>query len=163
MSSFILLFISHCLLHYLSFFVAVYSVFVKCLYVHTVCFYVGLCVCFMWQALMQAHDSVAVQEMAEENVTQYLGETVKLVRLEKARDTPLVRHQLLVFFQPQACYFHIFFTFFTVSQPFKLLYALKSTCEYCTTKGKAENLRWVFVYPQNNRAAKHLLVLVPDI
>ncbi|XP_020483997.1 MAGUK p55 subfamily member 5b isoform X1 [Labrus bergylta] len=41
------------------------------------------------QALMQAHDSVAVQEMGEENVTQYLGETVKLVRLEKARDTPL--------------------------------------------------------------------------
>uniref|UniRef100_A0A667ZW13 Protein PALS1 n=1 Tax=Myripristis murdjan TaxID=586833 RepID=A0A667ZW13_9TELE len=42
------------------------------------------------QALMQAHDSVAVQEMAEmENVSQYLGETVKLVRLEKARDTPL--------------------------------------------------------------------------
>uniref|UniRef100_UPI0037E8F4D2 MAGUK p55 subfamily member 5b isoform X2 n=1 Tax=Semicossyphus pulcher TaxID=241346 RepID=UPI0037E8F4D2 len=38
---------------------------------------------------LQAHDSVAVQEMAEENVTQYLGETVKLVRLEKARDTPL--------------------------------------------------------------------------
>lgn len=41
------------------------------------------------QALMQAHDSVAVQEMAEESVTQYLGETVKLVRLEKTRDTPL--------------------------------------------------------------------------
>uniref|UniRef100_A0A672G2B7 Protein PALS1 n=1 Tax=Salarias fasciatus TaxID=181472 RepID=A0A672G2B7_SALFA len=41
------------------------------------------------QALMQAHDSVAGQEMAEESVTQYLGETVKLVRLEKARDTPL--------------------------------------------------------------------------
>ncbi|CAG03545.1 unnamed protein product, partial [Tetraodon nigroviridis] len=41
------------------------------------------------QALMQAHDSVAVQEMAEESVAQYLGETVKLVRLEKARDTPL--------------------------------------------------------------------------
>ncbi|XP_067338129.1 MAGUK p55 subfamily member 5b isoform X2 [Channa argus] len=38
---------------------------------------------------LQAHDSVAVQEMAEEHVTQYLGETVKLVRLEKARDTPL--------------------------------------------------------------------------
>ncbi|XP_029351677.1 MAGUK p55 subfamily member 5b isoform X2 [Echeneis naucrates] len=38
---------------------------------------------------LQAHDSVAGQEMAEENVTQYLGETVKLVRLEKARDTPL--------------------------------------------------------------------------
>lgn len=45
----------------------------------------------MWQALMQIHDSVAVQEMEEENVTQYLGETVKLVRLEKTRDTPLVR------------------------------------------------------------------------
>uniref|UniRef100_A0A096LUQ0 Protein PALS1 n=1 Tax=Poecilia formosa TaxID=48698 RepID=A0A096LUQ0_POEFO len=41
------------------------------------------------QALMQAHDSVAVQEIAEESVTQYLGETVKLVRLQKARDTPL--------------------------------------------------------------------------
>lgn len=39
---------------------------------------------------MQAHDNVAVQEMAEESVAQYLGETVKLVRLEKARDTPLV-------------------------------------------------------------------------
>lgn len=39
---------------------------------------------------MQAHDSVAVQEMAEESVAQYLGDTVKLVRLEKARDTPLV-------------------------------------------------------------------------
>ncbi|XP_070705187.1 MAGUK p55 subfamily member 5b isoform X2 [Pempheris klunzingeri] len=38
---------------------------------------------------LQAHDSVAVQEMAEESTTQYLGETVKLVRLEKARDTPL--------------------------------------------------------------------------
>lgn len=45
------------------------------------------------QALMQAHDSVAVQEMAEESVTQYLGETVKLVRLEKTRDTPLVGQQ----------------------------------------------------------------------
>uniref|UniRef100_A0AAQ6AJU0 Protein PALS1 n=1 Tax=Amphiprion ocellaris TaxID=80972 RepID=A0AAQ6AJU0_AMPOC len=41
------------------------------------------------EALMQAHDSVAVQETAEENVTQYLGETVKLVRLDKTRDTPL--------------------------------------------------------------------------
>lgn len=46
---------------------------------------------FNVQALMQAHDSVAVQEMAEESVAQYLGETVKLVRLEKALDTPLVR------------------------------------------------------------------------
>ncbi|XP_053301017.1 MAGUK p55 subfamily member 5b isoform X1 [Pleuronectes platessa] len=41
------------------------------------------------QALMQAHDNVAVKDMAEENETQYLGETVKLVRLEKALDTPL--------------------------------------------------------------------------
>lgn len=39
---------------------------------------------------MHAHDSVAVQEMAEESVAQYLGDTVKLVRLEKARDIPLV-------------------------------------------------------------------------
>ncbi|XP_075940023.1 MAGUK p55 subfamily member 5b [Anarhichas minor] len=38
---------------------------------------------------LQAHDSVAGQEMAEESLTQYIGETVKLVRLEKARDTPL--------------------------------------------------------------------------
>ncbi|XP_026174990.1 MAGUK p55 subfamily member 5b isoform X4 [Mastacembelus armatus] len=50
------------------------------------------------QALMQVHDSVAGQEMAEENVTQYLGETVKLVRLEKARDTPLQQmHGTLTF------------------------------------------------------------------
>ncbi|XP_037304983.2 MAGUK p55 subfamily member 5b isoform X1 [Pungitius pungitius] len=41
------------------------------------------------QALMQAHDSVAGQEEPEENLTQYIGETVKLVRLVKARDTPL--------------------------------------------------------------------------
>ncbi|XP_077367653.1 MAGUK p55 subfamily member 5b [Festucalex cinctus] len=41
------------------------------------------------QALMQAHDSLAVQEMAEDNVIQYLGETVKMVRLHKTRDTPL--------------------------------------------------------------------------
>ncbi|MEQ2178073.1 hypothetical protein GOODEAATRI_010165 [Goodea atripinnis] len=41
------------------------------------------------EALMQAHDIVAVQELTEESVTQYLGETVKLVRLQKARDTPL--------------------------------------------------------------------------
>lgn len=49
---------------------------------------------------MQAHDSVAVREMAEENVTQYLGETVKLVRLEKARDTPLVSCHLVFFESP---------------------------------------------------------------
>ncbi|TDH00578.1 hypothetical protein EPR50_G00189760 [Perca flavescens] len=38
---------------------------------------------------LQAHDSVAGQEMSEEDVVEYHGETVKLVRLEKARDTPL--------------------------------------------------------------------------
>lgn len=58
----------------------------------------------MQQALMQAHDSVAVQEMAEESVAQYLGETVKLVQLEKTRDTPLVRHQ--------ACFFSFVCVFF---------------------------------------------------
>ncbi|XP_031178373.1 MAGUK p55 subfamily member 5b isoform X4 [Sander lucioperca] len=41
------------------------------------------------EALMQAHDSVAGQEMSEEDVVEYHGETVKLVRLEKSRDTPL--------------------------------------------------------------------------
>ncbi|XP_024912736.1 MAGUK p55 subfamily member 5-A isoform X1 [Cynoglossus semilaevis] len=41
------------------------------------------------QALVQAHDSVAEQESAEGHVTQYLGETVKVVRLEKTCDTPL--------------------------------------------------------------------------
>lgn len=83
---------------------------------------VCVCVCLMWQALMQAHDSVAVQEMAEENVTQYLGETVKLVRLQKARDTPLVRrhHCYLVLL---LCAY-IFLYFFTASKPFKSFYAL---------------------------------------
>uniref|UniRef100_A0A8C7RWJ8 Protein PALS1 n=1 Tax=Oncorhynchus mykiss TaxID=8022 RepID=A0A8C7RWJ8_ONCMY len=45
-----------------------------------------------FQALMQAHDSVAEQELEpdpEERLIQYLGETVKLVRLEKASDIPL--------------------------------------------------------------------------
>ncbi|MBN3298780.1 protein PALS1 [Amia ocellicauda] len=51
------------------------------------------------QALMQAHDQVAEQEMQPEpvpmeegpyeTVTQYGGETVKVVRIEKARDIPL--------------------------------------------------------------------------
>ncbi|KAG9336077.1 hypothetical protein JZ751_002424 [Albula glossodonta] len=51
------------------------------------------------QALMQAHDTVAEQEMKPEplgpndgpceTLTQYGGETVKIVRLEKARDIPL--------------------------------------------------------------------------
>lgn len=43
---------------------------------------------------MQAHGSVAGQEVAEDDSTQYIGESVKLVRLEKARDTPLVRRRL---------------------------------------------------------------------
>lgn len=54
-----------------------------------------LCVLCPSQALMQAHDSVAEQELEpdpEERLIQYLGETVKLVRLEKASDIPLVSH-----------------------------------------------------------------------
>lgn len=50
---------------------------------------VPVCV-LLWQALMQVHDTVAVQELPEEHISQYVGDTVKLVRLEKARDTPLV-------------------------------------------------------------------------
>lgn len=72
---------------------------------------------------MQAHDGVAVQEMGEENVTQYLGETVKLVRLEKARDTPLVRlyESLLEHCTISVCrlHFHSFTALLTV---FKVLY-----------------------------------------
>lgn len=50
---------------------------------------------------MLAHDSVAEQEMqleplvssvnASETLTQWGGETVKIVRIEKAKDIPLVR------------------------------------------------------------------------
>lgn len=53
------------------------------------------------QALMLAHDSVAEQEMQLEPVgpldspcetlTQWGGETVRIVRIEKAKDIPLVR------------------------------------------------------------------------
>lgn len=86
-----LLIISRCLLPVFSVCVRVPLCVLCILFV-----YMCLSVCSMWQALMQAHDGVAVQEMAEENVTQYLGETVKLVRLEKARDTPLVRRRALV-------------------------------------------------------------------
>lgn len=61
------------------------------------------------QALLLAHDKVAEQEMqlepiAEERVYesigQYGGETVKIVRIEKARDIPLVSaaHVLLRLF-----------------------------------------------------------------
>uniref|UniRef100_A0A8B9LHW4 Protein PALS1 n=1 Tax=Astyanax mexicanus TaxID=7994 RepID=A0A8B9LHW4_ASTMX len=42
------------------------------------------------QALMEAHDCVAERELEPEfSLAQYGGETVKLVRLEKARDIPL--------------------------------------------------------------------------
>lgn len=50
---------------------------------------------------MMAHDSVAEQEMqleplvpslnSSETLTQWGGETVKIVRIEKAKDIPLVR------------------------------------------------------------------------
>lgn len=51
------------------------------------------------QALLLAHDKVAEQEMQPEPMTEekiyenvglYGGETVKIVRIEKARDIPLV-------------------------------------------------------------------------
>lgn len=51
------------------------------------------------QALLLAHDKVAEQEMQLEPITDervyesighYGGETVKIVRIEKARDIPLV-------------------------------------------------------------------------
>ncbi|KAK0132208.1 MAGUK p55 subfamily member 5-A [Merluccius polli] len=52
------------------------------------------------QALLLAHDSVAEREMQLEPVsppgetlTQWGGETVKIVRIEKARDIPLVRQR----------------------------------------------------------------------
>lgn len=53
----------------------------------------------LYQALLLAHDKVAEQEMQPEPVTDeriyenfglYGGETVKIVRIEKARDIPLV-------------------------------------------------------------------------
>lgn len=52
------------------------------------------------QALLQAHDGVAEREMEPESdplegetVAQWGGETVKIVRIEKARDVPLVRRR----------------------------------------------------------------------
>lgn len=52
---------------------------------------------------MLAHDSVAEQEMQPEpmgphdspceTLTQWGGETVKIVRIEKAKDVPLVRNR----------------------------------------------------------------------
>lgn len=50
------------------------------------------------QSLLLAHDSIAEREMQPEplpaegeTLTQWGGETVKIVRIEKARDIPLVR------------------------------------------------------------------------
>lgn len=106
----------------------------------------------MWQALMQAHDSVAVQEMqAEENVTQYLGETVKLVRLEKARDTPLVRRLSVPLWTRAAC-----FTVSSVSSP-----VFKKRCVYSQPSPPSTTHIYhlgVSVYPQTNGAVKCLSV-----
>lgn len=55
------------------------------------------CACACAQSLLLTHDSIAEMEMqleplpAEgEMLTQWGGETVKIVRIEKARDIPLV-------------------------------------------------------------------------
>ena len=55
-------------------------------------------VCLYVQASLLAHDGVAEREMqlepvspSGETLTQWGGETVKIVRIEKARDIPLVR------------------------------------------------------------------------
>lgn len=59
---------------------------------------VNVCVCAL-QSLLLAHDSIAEREMQPEplpaqgeTLTQWGGETVKIVRIEKAQDIPLVRH-----------------------------------------------------------------------
>lgn len=60
----------------------------------------SLCVCLL-QSLLLAHDSIAETEMQPEplptqgeTLTQWGGETVKIVRIEKAQDIPLVRATL---------------------------------------------------------------------
>lgn len=57
---------------------------------------------FVLQSLLQAHDSIAEKEMEPEplptqgeTLTQWGGETVKIIRIEKAKDIPLVRAALL--------------------------------------------------------------------
>lgn len=59
-----------------------------------------VCVCVL-QSLLLAHDSIAEREMQPESLptqgetlTQWGGETVKIVRIEKAQDIPLVRAAL---------------------------------------------------------------------
>lgn len=86
----------HCLTLPSSLFLSV-CVSVCYVYVHILCVCLSMYICLLWQALMQAHDSVAVQDMTDgENMAQYLGETVKLVRLEKTLDTPLVRYHDII-------------------------------------------------------------------
>lgn len=58
------------------------------------------CLCVL-QSLLLTHDNIAEKEMQPETLpaqgetlTQWGGETVKIVRIEKARDVPLVRHLL---------------------------------------------------------------------
>lgn len=71
----------------------------KSLYRNKSCFYCKYFVFLLKQALLLAHDKVAEQEMqlepiaderVYESIGQYGGETVKIVRIEKARDIPLV-------------------------------------------------------------------------
>lgn len=81
---------------------------------HTPMIFLGFClyqwnlikiplVCvFVLQSLLQAHDSIAEKEMEPEplptqgeTLTQWGGETVKIIRIEKAKDIPLVRAALL--------------------------------------------------------------------
>lgn len=58
----------------------------------------------MLQSLLLAHDSIAEMEMQPEplpvqgeTLTQWGGETVKIVRIEKAQDIPLVRPTLFTY------------------------------------------------------------------
>lgn len=56
----------------------------------------------MLQSLLLAHDSIAEREMQPEplptqgeTLTQWGGETVKIIRIEKAKDIPLVGDLLI--------------------------------------------------------------------
>lgn len=62
------------------------------------------------QSLLLAHDSIAEREMQPESLptqgetlTQWGGETVKIVRIEKAQDIPLVRPSLTYSLQGKVC------------------------------------------------------------
>lgn len=61
------------------------------------CFYLPVVRALVLQSLLQAHDSIAEKEMEPEplptqgeTLTQWGGETVKIIRIEKAKDIPLV-------------------------------------------------------------------------